>query len=227
MGAAWFLHGVTTAIAVNAVVIGLDTSVTLAARFGGSFDLASKVFLAIVVGEALIKMAAVWPRPRDYFANPWNMFDFALIAVSLVPSTGGPATLARLVRIFRVLRLMSVLSDLQLIVSTLVRSVPGIFNVLALMSIVFCVERGSRIPPVPRVRPHPLAHARHVAAVADPYRHFGRLDRHHVRRVRRARTALVAWAYFAGFVVVETLVILNLFVAVVLDSLDEDKHARL
>ena len=132
-------HGVTTAITVNAAVIRLVTSVTLAARFGGGFDLAGKAFLAIFVVEALIKMGAVWPRLRDYFADPWNMFDFAVIAASLVPSTGGLATLARLVRPFRVLRLMSALPELPLIVATLIRSVPGMFNVLALMSIVFHV----------------------------------------------------------------------------------------
>ena len=84
-------------------------------------------------------MAAVWPRLRDDFADPWNMFDFAVIAVSLVPSTGGQATLVRLVRLFQALRLMSALSELQLIVSRLIRSVPGMFNVLVLMPIVFYV----------------------------------------------------------------------------------------
>ena len=138
-GAAWFRHGVTAAIATNAVVIGLDTSVTLAARFGGAFALASQTFLAIFVVEALIKMTAVWPRLRDYFGDGWNLFDFTVIAVSLLPSTGELATLARLARLFRVLRLVSALPELRLIVATLIRSVPGMFNVLALMSIIFYV----------------------------------------------------------------------------------------
>ena len=136
---AWFPHGVTAAIVTNAVVIGLDTSVALSARFGGAFALASQTFLAVFVIEALIKMAAVWPRLRDYFADGWNLFDFTVIAVSLLPATGELATLARLARLFRVLRLVSVLPELRLIVATLIRSVPGMFNVLALMSIVFYV----------------------------------------------------------------------------------------
>ncbi|MDE0104080.1 MAG: ion transporter [Bryobacterales bacterium] len=221
--AAWFGHGVTAAITVNAVVIGLDTSVALAARFAGAFDLASKAFLAMFVVEALIKMAAVWPRLRDYFADPWNMFDFAVIVVSLVPSTGGLATLARLVRLFRVLRLMSALPELQLIVSTLIRSVPGMFNVLALMSIVF-----------------------YVYGVAG-YHLFRELDPDHWRTLGISLLSLFriatledwtdimyaalehhwwAWVYFVSFVVVETFVVLNLFVAVVINSLEEAKHDR-
>ena len=96
--AGWFRHGVTAVIVANAVVIGLDTSVALAARFGGAFALSSQAFLAIFVVEALIKMAAVWPRLRDYFADGWNLFDFTVIAVSLLPATGELATLARLAR---------------------------------------------------------------------------------------------------------------------------------
>ena len=224
MGAAWFRHGVITAITVNAVVIGLDTSVAAAARFGGAFELASRAFLAIFVVEALIKMAAVWPRLRDYFTDGWNMFDFAVVAVSLIPSTGGLATLARLIRLFRVLRLMSALPDLQLIVATLIRSVPGMFNVLALMSIVF-----------------------YVYGVAG-YHLFREFDPNHWRTLGISLLSLFriatledwtdimyaalehhwwAWAYFVSFVVVETFVVLNLFVAVVINSLDEAKHDRL
>ena len=223
VAAAWFRHGVTLAITVNAVVIGLDTSIALAARFGSAFELASQAFLAIFVVEALIKMAAAWPRLRDYFGDGWNLFDFTVIAVSLVPGTGGLATLARLFRLFRVLRLVSAQPELQLIVSPLIRSVPGMFNVLALMSIVF-----------------------YVYGVAG-YHLFRELDPTHWRTLGISLLSLFriatldwaeimyaalehrwwAWAYFVSFVVVESFVILNLFVAVVINSLEEAKHDRL
>ena len=223
-GAAWFRHGVTAVITANAVVIGLDTSVALAARFGGVFELTSRAFLAIFVVEALIKMAAVWPRLRDYFADGWNLFDFTVIAVSLLPSTGELATLARLARLFRVLRLVSALPELRLIVATLIRSVPGMFNVLALMSIIF-----------------------YVYGVAG-YHLFRDIDPTHWRTLGIALLSLFrivtledwtdimyaaldhywwAWAYFVSFVVVGTFVVINLFIAVVINSLDEAKQDRL
>ena len=222
--AAWFRHGVTAVIVTNAVVIGLDTSVALAARFGGVFALASQGFLAVFVVEALIKMAAVWPRLRDYFADGWNLFDFTVIAVSLLPATGELATLARLARLFRVLRLVSALPELRLIVATLIRSVPGMFNVLALMSIVF-----------------------YVYGVAG-YHLFRDVDPTHWRNLGISLLSLFrivtledwtdimyaalehhwwAWAYFVSFVVVGTFVVINLFIAVVINSLDEAKQDRL
>ena len=221
---AWFRHGVTAVIAVNAIVIGLDTSAALSARYGGLFEGASRAFLAIFVVEALIKMAARWPRVADYFRDGWNVFDFTVIVVSLLPSTGELATLARLARLFRVLRLVSALPGLRLIVATLIRSVPGMFNVLGLMSIVF-----------------------YVYGVAG-YHLFHEIDPTHWRTLGIALLSLFrivtledwtdimyaaldhhwwAWAYFVSFVVVGTFVVINLFIAVVINSLDEAKQERL
>ena len=224
VAAGWFRHGVTATIAVNAVVIGLDTSAALTALAGDAFELASRVFLAVFVVEALIKMAAVWPRLRDYFADGWNVFDFTVIVVSLLPSTGELATLARLARLFRVLRLVSALPELRLIVATLIRSVPGMFNVLALMSIIF-----------------------YVYGVAG-YHLFHGIDPTHWRTLGISLLSLFrivtledwtdimyaalehhwwAWTYFVSFVVVGTFVVINLFIAVVINSLDEARQDRL
>lgn len=224
VASAWFRHGVTAVIAANAVVIGLDTSAALSARYGGLFESASRTFLAVFVVEALIKMAARWPRVADYFRDGWNVFDFTVIVVSLLPSTGELATLARLARLFRVLRLVSALPGLRLIVATLIRSVPGMFNVLGLMSIVF-----------------------YVYGVAG-YHLFHEIDPTHWRTLGIALLSLFrivtledwtdimyaaldhhwwAWAYFVSFVVVGTFVVINLFIAVVINSLDEAKQERL
>ncbi len=222
--AQWFQHSVTAAIVANAVVIGLDTSVALVARVGGAFEVASQVFLAIFVVEAIIKMAAVWPRLRDYFGDGWNLFDFMVIVVSLLPATGELATLARLARVFRVLRLVSALPELRLIVATLIRSVPGMINVLALMSIVF-----------------------YAYGVAGHHL-FGDIDPTHWRTLGISLLSLFrivtledwtdimyaalehhwwSWVYFVSFVVVGTFVVINLFIAVVINSLDEAKQDRL
>ena len=222
--APWFHWGVIGVIAANAVVIGLDTSAFLSARYGGWFHAANKLFLGIFVVEAAIKMAACWPRPQRYFRDGWNVFDFAIIVVSLLPNTGELATLARVARLLRVLRLVSALPELRLIVTTLVRSIPSMFNVICLMSIIF-----------------------YIYAVAG-YHLFHDVDPTHWRTLGIAALTLFrivtledwtdvmyaamahywwAWAYFVSFVVVGTFVVINLFIAVVLNNLDEAKAQRL
>ena len=222
--AAWFHWGVVCIIGVNAVVIGLDTSAFLAERYGGWFKGANQLFLGIFVVEAIVKLIAQWPKPLRYFKDGWNVFDFAIIVVSLLPSTGELATLARLARLLRVLRLVSAMPELRLIVTTLVRSIPSMFNVVCLMSVIF-----------------------YIYAVAG-YHLFHDVDPTHWRTLGISALTLFrvvtledwtdvmyaamahhwwAWAYFVSFVVVGTFVVVNLFIAVVLNNLDEAKAQRL
>ena len=222
--AAWFHWGVVCIIGVNAVVIGLDTSAFLAERYGAWFKAANQLFLGIFVVEAVVKLIAQWPKPLRYFKDGWNVFDFAIIVVSLLPSTGELATLARLARLLRVLRLVSAMPELRLIVTTLVRSIPSMFNVVCLMSVIF-----------------------YIYAVAG-YHLFHDVDPTHWRTLGISALTLFrvvtledwtdvmyaamahywwAWAYFVSFVVVGTFVVVNLFIAVVLNNLDEAKAQRL
>ena len=220
----WFNHGITIVILLNAVVIGLDTVPELTQRFGAWFHFANQAFLAVFIIEALIKMAAEYPNVRRYFRDGWNVFDFAIIVVSLIPATGQLATLARLARLLRVLRLISTLPELRLIVATLVRSIPSMGHVILLMSIIF-----------------------YVYAVAG-YHLFNDVDPEHWRNLGISLLSLFrivtledwtdimyaamaakpwAWVYFVSFVVLGTFVVVNLFIAVVLNNLDEAKAERL
>ena len=222
--ATWFHWGIVCMIGVNAVVIGLDTSAFLAERYGAWFKGANQLFLGIFVVEAVVKLIAQWPKPLRYFKDGWNVFDFAIIVVSLLPSTGELATLARLARLLRVLRLVSAMPELRLIVTTLVRSIPSMFNVVCLMSVIF-----------------------YIYAVAG-YHLFHDVDPTHWRTLGISALTLFrvvtledwtdvmyaamahhwwAWAYFVSFVVVGTFVVVNLFIAVVLNNLDEAKAQRL
>ena len=220
----WFNHTITAVIILNAVVIGLDTSETLRATYGNYFEWANIVFLSIFIVEAMIKLAAHAPKMHRYFYDGWNVFDFTIIVVSLLPATGQLAMLARLARLLRVLRLISTLPELRIIVATLVRSIPSMGNVLMLMSIIF-----------------------YVYAVAG-YHLFHDIDPTHWRTLGISLLSLFrivtledwtdimyaamavepwAWVYFVSFVVLGTFVVVNLFIAVVINNLDEAKAERL
>ena len=222
--APWFHWGVVAVIVVNGAVIGLDTSATLTARFHGWFQAANQLCLAIFVVEAAIKIIAAHPHPGRYFKDGWNLFDFTIIVVSLLPATGELATLARLARLLRVLRLVSALPELRLIVMTLARSIPSMFNVVLLMSIIFYIYAVAGHHLFHEVDP---THWRTLGiALITLFRivtledwtdvMYAAMDRH-----------WWAWAYFVSFVVVGTFVVINLFIAVVLNNLDEAKTERL
>lgn len=126
-------------ILFNAVLIGLETSKGIVESHGIWLRLGNDIILGVFIVEAVLKITAVAPRLRLYFGNGWNLFDFSIVVLSLIPATGDFALVARLIRVLRVLRLVSAVPQLRLIVATLVRSIPSMGHVILLMGIIFYV----------------------------------------------------------------------------------------
>jgi voltage-gated sodium channel len=220
----WFNHTITGVILLNAVVIGLDTSPDLTRLYGDWFAAANQIFLGIYIVEALIKMAAEYPKVQGYFKNGWNLFDFTIIVVALIPATGQLAQLARLARLLRVLRLISTLPELRLIVATLVRSIPSMGHVLALMSIIFYVYGVAGYHLFHDVDP---THWRNLGiSLLSLFRIVTLEDWTDIMYAAMAMKPW-AWMYFVSFVVLGTFVVVNLFIAVVINNLEEAKAERL
>src|SRR5688500_9203114 len=137
--ARWFEPVMIGLILFNGVLIGLETSPEFVARYDGWLRLGNSIILGIFIIEAALKITAVAPRFGRYFGDGWNLFDFSIIVLSLIPATDEFALVARLIRVLRVLRLVSAVPQLRLLVATLVRSIPGMGHVLLLMSVVFYI----------------------------------------------------------------------------------------
>ncbi|MFV8781089.1 ion transporter [Microbulbifer sp. SA54] len=211
-------------ILINAVAVGMETSSWILERYSGLLYGVNQLILVAFMVEALVKIAAHGSRPWRYFANGWNCFDFSIIVLSLIPAAGPMATLARLVRVLRVLRLVSAFPELRLLVDTLLRSLPSMFHISLLMGIIF-----------------------YIYAVAG-YFLFHEIDPTHWRSLPIALLSLFrivtfedwtdimytametmpyAWLYFISFVVMGAFVMINLFIGVVLNNLEEAKLRRL
>ena len=187
--------------------------------------------VAVLVLEALLKMIALSPRIDRYFRNGWNAFDFLAIGF-LIISTAADLFLAKYgflliaVRLLRLLRGLSTVQDLQLILSTLFRSLPGLGHIVLLMGIVL------------------------YSFALVGYFTFGEHDPEHwgglgvsVLSLFRMMTLddwakimqpavewePLAWVYFVSFIIVSAFVVVNLFIAIVIKNLDEamQEHLRL
>ncbi len=62
---------------------------------------------AVFVAEIVLRVLACGPRVGAFFKDPWNLFDFGVVALTFVPVVGAWSLLGRLVRLLRVLRLLS------------------------------------------------------------------------------------------------------------------------
>ena len=187
-------------------------------------NLGHNMILGLFIIEAIIKIIAESPRPWNYFKSGWNIFDFSLIVLALLPISGEYAMLGRVFRLLRVLRLVNAFPELRLIVETLVRSIPSMFHITILMSLLFFIYAvlGYHL-----FHDHDPTHWRNLGyAVLTLFRIVTLEDWTDV--MYKAMELSPAYAlYFVSFVVIGTFVVVNLFIAVVINNLDEAKYAHL
>lgn len=99
-------------------------------------DVAVTVFFVIELSMRFIS----YEVKREFFKSGWNIFDFIIVAGSLIPMDNSETILlARLLRIFRVLRLVSYIPELKVLINTLIRAIPKMGYVALLMFIIFYI----------------------------------------------------------------------------------------
>ena len=216
----WFQNGVLAVIVLNAVLIGLATDPDTLARHRGLFRLANQLVQVIFVVEIAIRMVAYAPRVHRFFADGWNVFDFTVVALSLLPAVGPFATVARLARLLRALRLVSVVPELRLIVGTMIRSIPSMGHVLLLLGLILYVYAVLGV---------------HLFRGVDPV-HWGSLPRSgltlfelltlegwiEVQEQSFAATRW-AWVFYVSYVILAVFVVVNLFIAILINNLEAVK----
>jgi hypothetical protein len=134
-----FQDAILAVIVANAVLIGLETSAALWERHGALFHALNLSVQVVFAVEIAVRVLAHAPRVDRFFRDGWNVFDFAIVGLSLLPVAGPFATVARLARLLRALRIVSALPELRLIVATMLRSIPSLANVIVLLGLILYV----------------------------------------------------------------------------------------
>ena len=91
----------------------------------------------IFVVEITLKLVAY--GPRRFFSNGWNVFDFLVTAIALIPASGHPVGAARPPRAPGTARHSVFACRCAACVDALLHSLPGIAAIAVLMSIIFYV----------------------------------------------------------------------------------------
>ncbi|MBA3299543.1 MAG: ion transporter [Thermoleophilaceae bacterium] len=136
-----FNFAIFAVIVANAIVLGLETYESVERDIGGTLETLNAIFLGVFVIELLIRLAAFGTRPQGFFRSGWNVFDFIVVAASFAPGLRENATLLRLLRLARIVRIIRVLPDLRLLVTAMVRSLPGVAS-LGLLTLVLLYVYG-------------------------------------------------------------------------------------
>ena len=211
-------------ILFSGALLGLETSSAVVERHGAWLDAGQWLVLGVFIVEAALKLFAEAPRLHRYFRDPWNVFDFSIIVLSLIPAVGVLALVARKARLLRVLRLVSVVPELRLLVTTLVRSIPGMVHIVALMSVLTYIYA---IVGYQLFSEHDPTHWHNLGvSLLSLFRVVTLEDWTDIMYTAMELHPL-AWLYFVSFVVLGAFVVFNLFTALIINNLDAAKEERL
>jgi voltage-gated sodium channel len=214
----WVANGVIVLIAINALILGIETRQDLSAAEMLVLQRIDHALLAVFVLELALKLLAYGLR---FFRDPWNVFDFVIIGVALVPASESFSVL-RALRILRALRLVSMVPSMRRVVGALLGALPGMGAIVALLVLVIYVAA---------VMATKLFHE------ASP-EFFGTLGRStftlfQIMTVEGwpdiargvMKTEPWAWVFFVVYLVTATFTVLNLFIAVIVNAMQDTVQA--
>ncbi|MDJ0749389.1 MAG: ion transporter [Woeseiaceae bacterium] len=208
-----FQYFVTTVIIINAVTLGLETSPTIVGYTGSLLHVIDSAALWIFTIELLLKLAVYRTR---FFRDGWNLFDFTIVTIAWIPSAG-PLSVMRALRIMRVLRLVSVVPSMRKVVGALINALPGMGSIVLVLLLVYYIAAV-------------MATSLFGAAFPDWFGNVGAsmfslfqimtLESWSMGIVRPVMEVYPhAWTFFVPFIVVTSFTVLNLFIALIVNSM--------
>jgi voltage-gated sodium channel len=206
---------IVAVILANSVILGFETNAALMASHGVLLKVLDKLCLLVFVAELGVKLFCY---RRHFWKSGWNLFDFAVVAIALAPGAGTWAVL-RSLRVLRVLRLLTVVPGLRKVVAAFLHAIPGLSGVMAVMAIFFYTAGV-------------LATKLFGVAFPDWFGTLGRslytlfqvmtLESWSMGIVRPVMEVFPwAWAFFVPFIIIATFTILNLFIGIIVSTMQE------
>ena len=219
-----FHAAIIATILCAGVLAGIETDPAMVAAHGTLLRALDAIVLGIFIIEVILKLAANSPQPWRYFKNGWNVFDFTIVVLCLLPMDSQFAVVLRLGRTLRLLRLVSALPKLQLLVGALIKSFSSMGYVGLLLGLVFYIYAITGV---------------HLFGGHDK-EHFGSLSKAFLTLFQTITlddwkflfasatesSPAVAAAYFVTFILLGTMIMLNLFIGIIMNSMSE-MHAEL
>lgn len=205
-------------IMINAVVLGLETSPQIMQEWGTLLLTLDKLILAIFVIEISLRFVAHGWR---LLTDPWGLFDTIVIAIALVPASG-PLAVLRALRVLRVLRLIALVPSMKIVVQSLLASLPGMGSIVALLGLVFYVAAVIATQLFGPAFPEWFGT---LSASLFSLFQIMTLESWSMGIVRPVMEVYpLAWLYFVPFILIATFMMLNLFIAVIVDAIQNQRE---
>jgi len=211
-----FRHAITALILINAAILGALTY-PIPEMAASVLLWADKAIIAVFAAEIVLKLIVY---RQSFFRSGWNLFDFTVVAVSLVPDAGA-FTVLRALRVLRLFRLFSVVPEMRSVVESLARAIPGMGAIMLVLAVIFYVAAvmGSML--------FSGTHPEFFSDLGGSAFTLFQVMTLESWSMGVARPVIAehpfAWIFFVGFIILTSFAVLNLFIAVIVDSM-QAKH---
>jgi len=199
-------------ILFNAIILGLETFPPIMEQYGTVLKALDAIILAIFVIELLLRMAA---HGFKFFKDPWSLFDFAVVAIALIPASG-PLAVLRTLRVLRVLRILTLMPSMRKVVHGLISALPGLSSVIMLMALIFYVSAVVATGLFGEQFPQWFGNLGETGYTLFQVMTLESWSMGIARPVLEAYP--FAWVFFVIFILVTTFTMLNLFIAVIVNA---------
>ena len=206
-------QGIMALIVVNAVLLGLETVPDVMNAYGPYILATDRGILSLFVVEILLR---VYAHRLSFFRDAWSNFDFAVVAIALVPASG-PFAVLRALRVLRVLRILTLVPSMRRVVGALLSSIPGLSSIALVLLLIYYVF---------------AVITTNLFAASFP-QWFGSIGASlytlfQVMTLESWSMGIVrplmevhphAWLFFICFILIATFTMLNLFIAIIVNAM--------
>ncbi len=237
----WFKNSITITILFAGLLIGIETYHEFASKHSNILHFLDQIILLIFALEIVVKVLAQGTKPWLYFYDSWNVFDFIIVAAVFMPFGGSSIAILRLLRLLRVLKLVRALPKLQLLVNALLRSIPSMGYVSLLLLLLFYIYAVAAVTFFGENDPVHFSDLQ--TAMLSLFRVVTLEDWTDIMYINMHGCAnygydgimekctnsnaypLGAALFFVSFVLLGTMIVLNLFIGVIMTGMDEAKKS--
>lgn len=179
-----------------------------------TFIFVVEIFIRIVAEKSTI----------DFFKSGWNVFDFMVISISLIPIESMDAILlARLVRVFRLLRLVSFVPQFRILIESFISALPRVGYIMLFMFVEFYIFAAigsilfSDISPI---------HWGNVGLSMLTLFQTATLEGWPDLMYQSLEVQRFSWIFFVVFIILNALIFMNMIIGVIIDVIIESNDNK-
>ena len=230
---------ISALILFTGILVGIETNESLVEDYPLFFHTINQTIKYIFLFEILIRFLAKWNKPLEFVLDGWNVFDSLLVIASFLPFGTFPFIL-RILRLLRFTRITRRVPQLRMIIISLIQSIKaiGFVGLILIMAVYIYGVVGTTV-----FSKNDPVHFRNLgiamislvrAATFDDWSYLMYIQMYgcnnfgyHLTPEKcksPSKMPIFSIFYFLSFIIISGLIIINLVIGVIIQSMFESKE---